>query len=57
MQNVGGQIRCSMGDVQGAYAGKESILGSLSNSVVERRTSTASGPFASLGSGLFETLG
>ena len=57
MQNVGGQIRCSMGDVQVAYAGKESILGSLSNSVVERRTSTASGPFASLGSGLFETLG
>ena len=46
-----------MGDVQGAYAGKESILGSLSNSVVERRTSTASGPFASLGSGLFETIG
>ena len=46
-----------MGDVQVAYAGKESILGSLSNSVVERRTSTGSGPFASLGSGLFETLG
>ena len=45
-----------MGDVQVAYAGKESI-GSLSNSVVERRTSTGSGPFASLGSGLFETLG
>ena len=31
-------------------------LGSLSNSVVERRTSTGSGPFALLGSGLFETL-
>ena len=56
VQNVGGQIRCIMGDVQVAYAGKESI-GSLSNSVVERRTSTGSGPFASLGSGLFETLG
>ena len=40
-----------------AYAGKESISGSLSNSVVERRTSTGSEPFASLGSGLFETLG
>ena len=57
MQNVGGQIRCIMGDVQVAHAGKESILGSLSNSVVERRTSTGSEPFASLGSGLFETLG
>ena len=33
------------------------VIGSLSNSVVERRTSTGSGPFASLGSGLFETLG
>ena len=33
------------------------ITGSLSNSVVERRTSTGSGPFALLGSGLFETLG
>ena len=32
-------------------------IGSLSNSVVERRTSTGSGPFALLGSGLFETLG
>ena len=26
MQNVEGQIRCIMGDVQVAYAGKESIL-------------------------------
>ena len=57
MQNVEGQIRCIMGDIQVAYAGKESVLGSLSNSVVERRTSTGRGPFASLGSGLFETLG
>ena len=32
-------------------------LGSLSNSVLERRTSTGSGLFASLGSGLVETLG
>ena len=32
-------------------------LGSLSNSVFERRTSTGSGLFASLGSGLVETLG
>ena len=32
-------------------------IGNLSNSVVERRTSTGIGPFASLGSGLFETLG
>ena len=32
-------------------------LGSLSNSVVERRTSTGSGLFASLGSVLVETLG
>ena len=32
-------------------------LGSLSNSVFERRTSTGSGLFASLGSGSVETLG
>ena len=32
-------------------------LGSLSNSVFERRTSTGSGLFAKLGSGLVETLG
>ena len=32
-------------------------LGSLSNSVFERRTSTGSGLFASLGSDLVETLG
>ena len=32
-------------------------LGSLSNSVFERRTSTGSGLFASLGSGLVKTLG
>ena len=32
-------------------------LGSLSNSVFERRTSTGSGLFVSLGSGLVETLG
>ena len=56
MQKFGGQIRCIKGDVQVASAGKESVLGSLSNSVVERRTSTGSGPFALLGS-LFETLG
>ena len=31
-------------------------LGSLSNSVFERRTSTGSGRFASLGGGLVETL-
>ena len=31
--------------------------GSLSNSVFERRTSTGSGLFTSLGSGLVETLG
>ena len=33
------------------------LLGSLSNSVFERRTSTGSGLFASLGSGSVETLG
>ena len=33
------------------------LLGSLSSSVFERRTSTGSGLFASLGSGLVETLG
>ena len=33
------------------------ILGSLNNSVFERRTSTGSGLFAALGSGLVETLG
>ena len=33
------------------------ILGSLSNSFFQRRTSTGSGLFASLGSGLVETLG
>ena len=33
------------------------LLGSLSNSVFERRTSAGSGLFASLGSGLVETLG
>ena len=32
-------------------------IGSLSNSVFERRTSTGSGLFASLGAGLVETLG
>ena len=32
-------------------------LGSLSNSVFERRTSNGSGRFASLGGGLVETLG
>ena len=31
------------------------LLGSLSNSVFERKTSTGSGRFASLGSGLVET--
>ena len=31
-------------------------IGSLSNSVFERRTSTGSGRFASLGDGLVETL-
>ena len=42
-------------------AGREkndfSPLGSLSSSVFERRKSTLSGLFASLGSGLVETLG
>ena len=33
------------------------IIESLSNSVFERRTSTGSGLFASLGSGLVQTLG
>ena len=33
------------------------LLGSLSSSVLERRTSTGSGLFESLGSGLVETLG
>ena len=33
------------------------LLGSLSSSVFERRTSTGSGLFASLASGLVETLG
>ena len=33
------------------------LLGSLSSSVFERRTSTGSGLFASMGSGLVETLG
>ena len=33
------------------------LLGSLNSSVFERRTSTGSGLFASLGSGLVETLG
>ena len=33
------------------------LLGSLSSSVFERRTSTGSGLFASLGSGLVETPG
>ena len=37
--------------------GSVRILGSLSNSVFERRTSTGSGLFASLGSSLVETLG
>ena len=32
------------------------LIGSLSNSVFERRTSTGSGLFASLGNGLVETL-
>ena len=35
----------------------EKTIGSLSNSVFERRTSTGSGLFASLGSGSVETLG
>ena len=34
----------------------EYLLGSLSNSVFERRTSTGSGLFAALGCGLVETL-
>ena len=33
------------------------LIGSLSNSVFERRTSTASGLFAALGCGLVETVG
>ena len=33
------------------------LLGTLSNSVFERRTSTGSELFASLGSGLVKTLG
>ena len=33
------------------------VIGSLSNSVFERRTSTGSGLFASLGNDLVETLG
>ena len=33
------------------------VLGSLSNTVFEQQTSTGSGLFASLGSGLVETLG
>ena len=36
---------------------RRSCSGSLSNSVFERRTSTGSGLFASLGSGLVKTLG
>ena len=36
---------------------REPVLGSLSNSVFERRTSTGSGLFASLGSGSVENLG
>ena len=40
-----------------SFDGKFSILESLSNSVFERRTSTGSGLFASLGSGLVQSLG
>ena len=36
---------------------RKGLLGGLRNSVFERRTSTGSGLFASLGSGLVETLG
>ena len=39
------------------YKGLALKIGSLSNSVFERRTSTGSGLFASLGSGSVETLG
>ena len=42
-----------LSDVVAAVA----ALGSLSNSVFERRTSTGSGLFAALGCGLVETLG
>ena len=38
-------------------SGEKGKLESLSNSIVERRTSTGSGLFASLGSGLVQTLG
>ena len=38
------------------HAREPASLGSLSNNVLERRTSTGSGLFASLGSGLVETL-
>ena len=36
---------------------REPSLGSLSNSVFERRTSAGSGLFAALGCGLVETVG
>ena len=48
--NMCGPGKCSLNS-------RELILGSLSNSVFERRTSTGSGLFASLGSGSVENLG
>ena len=39
------------------YTDIAKVLGSFSNSVCERRTSTGSGLFASLSSGLAQTLG
>ena len=39
------------------FSQSHNLIGSLSNSVFERRTSTGSELFASLGSGLVETLG
>ena len=48
--NTCGAGQCSLNS-------RELILGSLSNSVFERRTSTGSGLFASLGSGSVENLG
>ena len=48
--NMCGPGQCSLNS-------RELILGSLSNSVFERRTSTGSGLFASLGSGSVENLG
>ena len=43
-------------EVAGSIPGTGPILGTLSNSVFERGTSTGSGLFASLGSGLVKTL-